>query len=308
MSDEFNYDVFGTDSEPAPIPVKKPKKEEDTFEYDVFDAAPSEPVSAEPETEIAEDTLATEIESAAEANADAYPTEFDTSTESSQSQYYSTDDSGYSGDTSALPETNQKSFKAGPAGAVAAGLALGGNILNKNRKNNTKQKKPRVNKRKNKNSNGYDSFDKVKKPLYKRWWFWLLIIVLICCIKSCVSSDSKDNNEITTSTTIATTTVSETEAVTEAPTESGEVTYTFKETMDSYEAFFDEYVNFMNRYNNSDGTDLQLLSDLGTYMQKYSEYMDKLSNMNTDDLSPADLAYYYEVQGRVMQKLSQVTG
>ena len=47
----------------------------------------------------------------------------------------------------------------------------------------------------------------------------------------------------------------------------------FKDAMDSYEAFFDEYVAFMNKYAESDGSDLALLSDYTSYVSKYADMM-----------------------------------
>ena len=43
--------------------------------------------------------------------------------------------------------------------------------------------------------------------------------------------------------------------------------------MDSYEAFIDEYVAFMKKYSDSNGTDMSLISD-------YTKYMTKLDDAN----------------------------
>ena len=40
----------------------------------------------------------------------------------------------------------------------------------------------------------------------------------------------------------------------------------FKAAMDSYEAFIDEYVAFMKKYEKSDGTDPQMIADYGKYI------------------------------------------
>ena len=40
--------------------------------------------------------------------------------------------------------------------------------------------------------------------------------------------------------------------------------------MDSYEAFIDEYVAFLQKYNQNP-TDLSLLNDYATYMSKYAD-------------------------------------
>lgn len=79
----------------------------------------------------------------------------------------------------------------------------------------------------------------------------------------------------------------------------------FKEMMDSYEAFFDEYIAFMAKYKEADGTAaLSMLSDLSDYMAKYTDYMSKLDAIDQNDLSPEEALYYLEVSTRIMQKLS----
>ncbi len=80
------------------------------------------------------------------------------------------------------------------------------------------------------------------------------------------------------------------------------VTPSFKETMDAYEAFFDEYVSFMKKYM-ANPTDMGLLTDYLSFMSKYTEYMDKIDDMDQDEMSDADLAYYLEVTARIEAKL-----
>ena len=50
-----------------------------------------------------------------------------------------------------------------------------------------------------------------------------------------------------------------------------------------------------------------MLSDLADYMTKYSETMLKLDEIDEDSLSAADLAYYTEVNARIMKKLAEVS-
>ena len=83
------------------------------------------------------------------------------------------------------------------------------------------------------------------------------------------------------------------------------VTPSFKETMDSYEAFFDEYIAFMKKYQENPG-DMSLLSEYTDYLTKYSEYLSKLDAIDTDSLSAADMAYYTEVNARILKKLEAV--
>lgn len=79
----------------------------------------------------------------------------------------------------------------------------------------------------------------------------------------------------------------------------------FKKIMDTYEEFFNDYVDFMKKYKNS--TDItSMASDYADYMTKYSDMMQKLNDIKSEDLSTADLAYYNEVNARITKKLAEV--
>lgn len=84
---------------------------------------------------------------------------------------------------------------------------------------------------------------------------------------------------------------------------SGEVTPSFKEYMDSYEAFFDEYIAFMDKNEESTDYTPEMLDDFNTYMERYTDMTAKMNEVDTGALSPADLAYYNEVNARVYEKL-----
>lgn len=84
---------------------------------------------------------------------------------------------------------------------------------------------------------------------------------------------------------------------------SGEVTPSFKEYMDSYEACFDEYIAFMDKYEESTDYTPEMLDDFNTYMERYTDMTAKMNEVDTGALSPADLAYYNEVNARVYEKL-----
>ena len=80
----------------------------------------------------------------------------------------------------------------------------------------------------------------------------------------------------------------------------------FKDAMDSYEEFFDEYVAFMKKYKNFDGTDISILLEYSNYLTKYADMMKKFEEWEGKDLSTAEAAYYVEVQNRIIQKLLEV--
>ena len=77
----------------------------------------------------------------------------------------------------------------------------------------------------------------------------------------------------------------------------------FKEAMDSYEAFFDEYVEFMNQYAKSESTPALLL-EYSEFLTQYSETMQKMEEWESGELSKEETLYYIEVTGRINQKLA----
>ena len=80
----------------------------------------------------------------------------------------------------------------------------------------------------------------------------------------------------------------------------------FKEAMASYEAFFDEYVEFMKSYDSAAGDMTAMLKYLDMLSQ-YSEMADKLDELEDSEMSDADAAYYIEVTARIYQKLASVS-
>lgn len=104
-----------------------------------------------------------------------------------------------------------------------------------------------------------------------------------------------------------------TAALTEAPQTDGEplqngsdtVDPEFKKTMDSYEAFFDEYAEFMRTYDESDDP-ASLMTQYTDILTRYAEVTDGLYSIDESSLSAADAAYYAEVTARIYQKLAEV--
>lgn len=80
----------------------------------------------------------------------------------------------------------------------------------------------------------------------------------------------------------------------------------FKEAMDSYEEFFDEYVEIMKKFE-EDPSDISFLADYAQYMAQYAEMMQKLEAWESEDLNAAETAYYVDVQARITKKLMEVT-
>ena len=79
----------------------------------------------------------------------------------------------------------------------------------------------------------------------------------------------------------------------------------FKDAMDDYEAFFDEYVLFMKKYNESSDVSALML-DYAELMSKYEQYTESFEEWENEELNDTELAYYLQVQTRVTEKLLSI--
>lgn len=95
------------------------------------------------------------------------------------------------------------------------------------------------------------------------------------------------------------------EAKPEQSSESDGISPEFKASMDSYEAFFDEYVDFMRRYK-EDPTNMELLGELGDMLSREADMIREFDKIEDQDLSSAEMAYYLEVHARIYKKLAEV--
>ncbi len=80
----------------------------------------------------------------------------------------------------------------------------------------------------------------------------------------------------------------------------------FKEAMDSYEAFINEYADFMKKYHES-GNPTEMLMDYSNYLIKYTDTMDKLGKIDYENLTIQEQQYYIEVMARIEKKLLEVS-
>lgn len=78
----------------------------------------------------------------------------------------------------------------------------------------------------------------------------------------------------------------------------------FKETMDEYEAFFDEYIALMEKVEKADTMEyMDLLDEYMEYLEQYTVVMEKMAALEDEDMNTAEALYYAEVTGRIYQKL-----
>lgn len=110
------------------------------------------------------------------------------------------------------------------------------------------------------------------------------------------------------STNAAKKTAAEPKSAAESETESAAVDGLrpdFKRAMDSYEAFYAEYCDFMAQYK-ANPSDMNLLMQYSQLLQESVEMNDAFEKWNSEDLTNEELKYYLEVNSRVLQMLAQV--
>lgn len=129
-----------------------------------------------------------------------------------------------------------------------------------------------------------------------------------------ITAPAEEKEEETTATTPSIDETKKEETPKEEKTEADEnatstnsgIRTDFKNAMDSYEEFMNEYVDFIKKYE-ANPTDMSLLSQYGTMMQKYSEQVSAFNQWESDDMTKEEVAYYIDVQARVNKKLLEVS-
>ncbi len=115
------------------------------------------------------------------------------------------------------------------------------------------------------------------------------------------------NNEVETETGTEATPETEVEPQPEVENEPSPdgIRQEFKEAMDSYEAFYTEYCDFMESYSENPA-DLTLLTQYADMLAKAEEMNEAFEAWDEDDLSSEELKYYLDVNNRVMKMLVDV--
>ena len=81
----------------------------------------------------------------------------------------------------------------------------------------------------------------------------------------------------------------------------------FREAMNAYEAFYDEYCDFMKKYSENP-TNLKLLAQYVDMMSKAEKTNKAFENWDEKEMNNEELKYYLEVNNRVMQKILDTAG
>lgn len=80
----------------------------------------------------------------------------------------------------------------------------------------------------------------------------------------------------------------------------------FRATMDAYEAFMNEYCDFMETYSSDSSNVVAMATDYADMMSRYSDMTEQIDAIDESSLSAEDLAYYTEVMGRVNARLLEI--
>lgn len=81
------------------------------------------------------------------------------------------------------------------------------------------------------------------------------------------------------------------------------VTPEFKEYMDSYENFYDNYIEFMKKYNSDDANVTEMMLDYTNMLSDLSKWTEEIDKIDESTLSTADDAYFILVTLRIEKKL-----
>lgn len=92
---------------------------------------------------------------------------------------------------------------------------------------------------------------------------------------------------------------------------SGAVTPEFKEFIDSYESFMNDYCDFMEKYTGTEtsgdtATLTAMMADYTSLLQQELEWVDKINAVDQSSLSAADSAYYLAATARVEKRLIEI--
>lgn len=77
----------------------------------------------------------------------------------------------------------------------------------------------------------------------------------------------------------------------------------FKKAMDSYESAMKEYSSFMKKYTSSSNP-VSMMTDYNRIMEKYTNANNEFNKIKKESLNSAELAYYLEVQSRVVKNIN----
>lgn len=125
------------------------------------------------------------------------------------------------------------------------------------------------------------------------------VLLLISTLTAC-SSDNKN-----TAINDKPTEIKNEEQVPTDKKSTAEINAKLKAKLETYEAFFDKYVEFMKKFKSAEDTSGMLI-EYADYMAKYAENILKLESINKKELTKEEREYYQEVFNRIMKKIKTI--
>lgn len=80
----------------------------------------------------------------------------------------------------------------------------------------------------------------------------------------------------------------------------------FRSMVDEYEAFMNEYCDFMETYNSDSGNVVSMAIDYTRMMAQYAEWASKIDDIDESTLTADDSAYLLNAQTRINQRLLEI--
>ena len=159
---------------------------------------------------------------------------------------------------------------------------------------------------------GERSVVKPKRPIWKKWWFWVLVLALFGALGRGARPAQREPARAAAPRITAepTATALPTAAPTDTPAPAQDaVRPELKEFLDSYEAFMDEYIAYLQKYTQADPTEMvSMLGDYYALLSRYEAFAEAIDELDEDDMTASELAYYLEVSERVNRKLLAAAG
>lgn len=87
--------------------------------------------------------------------------------------------------------------------------------------------------------------------------------------------------------------------------ESADIRPEFKQAMDEYENFYDDYIEFMKKYSESTNP-TAMMSDYLSMLSNLSQIQKSFDEWGESDLSDDEILYYTEVNLRIVEKLTEI--
>lgn len=134
---------------------------------------------------------------------------------------------------------------------------------------------------------------------------FLIAAILLFCITGCGGNSQQDPTNVQNPTEINENADDQNaEDKSNNDNQNPLISTELKEFLDSYEAFMDEYCEFMKSYNSSDTSKMMEYLQI---LQKYTDFAEKANAWKDKDLNDAETLYYLEVLNRVNAKLLEVS-